>query len=128
MNFYARYESICQARGIEPCSQSTADLLKVTKATISSWKTKYTSPKGETVGVIADALHTSADFLLGRTDDPAEIKPAKPASKVDKQTEQLLRIYARLDETDRIKAVAYLEGLLAGDKYEKVGSSSEQAM
>lgn len=128
MNFYARYESLCQMKGMDPCSQATADLLKITKATISSWNTKGTSPKGETVRTIADALNTTTDYLLGRTNDPSAIKPAESAPRMDKETKQLLSIYARLDATDRIKAAAYLEGLLAGEKYEKVGLSSDQAM
>ena len=48
MTFYERYEALCRVRGIEPCSQSTAEKLGTTRSNISYWK-KGTKPNVEIV-------------------------------------------------------------------------------
>lgn len=72
MRFYDQYERICNKKGIEPCSQSAAEMFNVTRATISQWNSRNRAPKGETVRIIADALEVSADYLLSRTNDPTD--------------------------------------------------------
>ena len=72
MSFYERYAFLCRQKGIDPCSQATADMLGVTKGTISAWKRNDNAPKGGTVSAIADALGVSADYLLGRREEQAE--------------------------------------------------------
>lgn len=72
MRFYDQYERICNKKGIEPCSQSAAEMFNVTRATISQWNSRNKAPKGETVRIIADALEVSTDYLLGRTNDPTD--------------------------------------------------------
>lgn len=123
MNFYERYAKLCESSGIDPVSQKIADTLGITKATISSWNTKGTSPKGETVRVIADALKTTTDYLLGRTDDPSERKNISAADtpRMDRDTENLLHQISRLDSLDKAKAEAYLAGLLSHEKYQQQG-------
>ena len=37
-------------------------------------------PKGETVAIMADALHVSADYLLCRTNDPTDYCRQNPTS------------------------------------------------
>lgn len=130
MNFFDRYAAICKDRGLDPCSQRAADLLGTNKATISIWGTKGTTPKGETVAVIASALNVSADYLLGRTDDPTDwTNPMSraAATRGDNDTSDQLQkseienkaalLLKRMDEMDQQKAIAFMEGLLAADKY-----------
>jgi transcriptional regulator with XRE-family HTH domain len=147
MTFYERYANTCLEKGIDPCSQRTADLFGVSRSTISSWNKKNTNPKGETVAVIADELGVSADYLLGRTDDPTDysngeliaeqnttvlehfdgdIKRSLDFQKAvenDVRSEQradvqaILSKYNRLDSIDKVKAEAYFDGLLSADKY-----------
>lgn len=38
MTFYERYEALCRVRGIDPCSQSTAEKLGTTRSNVSYWK------------------------------------------------------------------------------------------
>lgn len=121
MNFYERYAKLCKANKIYPGSQKTADLLGISKATISSWNKKGTSPKGETVRVIADALHTTTDYLLGRTDDPDEHANPSAVPQPDQDAAYLLHQVTLLDPLDRAKAEAYLAGLLANEKYQQQG-------
>lgn len=124
MNFYERYARICSQLGIDPCGQKTADLFNTTRATISTWGKKGTTPNGAMVAVIADALHVSADYLLGRTDDPTDVvsqtrSQAAPCMPVP--SNPIFDSLQKLDDVDRIRVEAYMDGLLANDKYKKAG-------
>lgn len=153
MTFYDRYVSVCTDRGLEPCSQKAADAFGVTRATISIWNKRNTAPKGETVKAIADTLGVSCDYLLGRTDDPTDycnpdliaeisgpvldhfdgdVKKAvefqaavdMDVKKEKDQIPEILRLYNRLDSSDKLKVEGFLQGLLMQDKYatkEKLG-------
>ena len=151
MNFFDRYSQVCKEKNIDPCSQAAADMFGISRSTISSWNTKNTFPKGETVAAIADALGVSADYLLCRTDDPtdyatgdliasvagpvldefdgdvekavnfhravAEDAAREYAANRGRTTPAIIRLYEQLDEIDRGKAEAFIQGLLAADKY-----------
>lgn len=145
MDFYTRYAQICSEKGIDPCSQKAAELFGVTRATISTWNKKGTVPKGDTVKLIADALEVSADYLLGRTDDPTDysdgdliasvagpvldhfdgdVKKAlafKAAVDADALAERnqtpITKLYNMLDDEDKIKVEGVIQGLLLADKY-----------
>ena len=105
MTFYERYEALCRVRGIEPCSQSTAEKLGTTRSNISYWK-KGTKPNVEIVRSAATMLQTSADYLLGRTDD-------------DTDYTDVTTMLSGLDSADLEKVMIYARGLLDGDKYQK---------
>lgn len=123
MSFFERYAATCTEHGIDPCSQKAADLFGIkSRSTISSWNTKNTFPKGETVAAIADALGVSADYLLGRTDNPTDY--ANNAPIVDDVSHgyigavpDFVSKFRMLDDVDKAKAEAYLDGLLSADKY-----------
>lgn len=122
MSFFERYAATCTEHGIEPCSQRAADLFGISRSTISSWNTKNTFPKGETVAAIADALGVSADYLLGRTDNPIDYANSAPVME-DVSRDYMGAIpdfvskFRMLDDVDKAKAEAYLDGLLSADKY-----------
>ena len=122
MSFFERYAATCPEHGIEPCSQRAADLFGISRSTISSWNTKNTFPKGETVAAIADALGVSADYLLGRTDNPIDYANSAPVVE-DVSRDYMGAIpdfvskFRMLDDVDKAKAEAYLDGLLSADKY-----------
>lgn len=122
MSFFERYAATCTEHGIEPCSQKAADLFGISRSTISSWNTKNTFPKGETVAAIADALGVSTDYLLGRTDNPIDYANSAPVVE-DVSRDYIGAIpdfvskFRMLDDVDKAKAEAYLDGLLSADKY-----------
>ena len=123
MSFFDRYSAICKERGLDPCSQRAAELFGTNRATISIWGTKGTTPKGDTVATIASALNVSADYLLGRTDDPTDWSNSKnrkgSVSSTAKDTveNKISTLFSQLDDIDQQKAMAYIEGLLSADKY-----------
>ncbi|MBC1521435.1 helix-turn-helix domain-containing protein [Listeria aquatica] len=62
-------ERIRLARKVRNLTQSDlAKKVNTTKATISNYENKYSSPSGEMISLLADALQTTTDFLLGKTD------------------------------------------------------------
>lgn len=146
MKFYDNYALACYKQGIEPCSQRAAEMFGVTKAAISQWNSRDKAPMGETVRIIADALGVSTDYLLCRTEDPtdysnpdliAEIAGpvlsefngdvekavafqravAADAKAEREKAPRILTLYERLDDMDRIRVEAYIEGMLTGEKY-----------
>lgn len=123
MTFFARYSRICEQRGIKPCSQKAADMLGVTKTTISVWNRTNSAPKGETVAKVANALSVSTDYLLGRTDDPTDYTVAKQKSvplsqdSGNAQNQAMIQMYNKLDEIDQAKVDGIVQGLLLNDKY-----------
>lgn len=61
-------DNIKKARGRIRQSE-LADMLNVDVSTISRWENGKNVPNGDTLQRIAQALHTSAAFLLGETDN-----------------------------------------------------------
>ena len=121
-NFFDRYSAQVEKTGLDPCSQKAADMFEVTRSTISVWNTKGITPKGDTVARIADKLGVSADYLLGRTDDPRDYTKEDPAvkdngEKVVQFEPGIMRLYRKLDEKDRLKAEGVIQGMLMQDKY-----------
>ena len=126
MAFYNRYDDLCRKRGIEPCSQKAADALGTSRALISNWK-KGVKPNLQFVRAAADMLNTTTDYLLGRTDDPVDYSSQPKEQPVfPKEVTDLL---TQLDRADVEKVVIFMQGLLAGDKYQKSSvNSGERAM
>ncbi|MCI9034033.1 MAG: helix-turn-helix transcriptional regulator [Lachnospiraceae bacterium] len=114
MSFYDQYTTICSEKGLDPCSQKAAKMFGITRATISAWKTKNTMPKGETVAVIANTLHVSADYLLCRTNDPTDYSSKKT---LPDESSRIVNLYNKLDYLDQVRVEAYIEGILTKDKY-----------
>ena len=132
MGFYERYAELITEMGIDPCSMRAANMFGINKGTISSWKIKGTSPRGETVARMADILGVSADYLLGRTDrrtDDSRNSAQAIIQEVIKKREreeqkerdldsEILRLYNRLRPGDQQKAEGFIRGLLAQDVYQ----------
>ena len=123
MTFYERYEKVCIQHGVDPCSQKAADLIHTTRGNISMWKKNNTTPKGEMLCAIADAYHVSTDYLVGRTDDQTDYTNPKAKltttpSAIDTD-DAVIAKYKQLDDTDKMKAEAYIDGILSADKYRR---------
>lgn len=133
MNFFDRYERLCLARGYKPASQQAAEAIGTNRGTISAWKTSGSPPKTEYLVAIADVYRVSADYLLGRTEDPTdyahldlEIAAKKELAMKNvrdrEPTPAGAVLYQRLDPVDQGKAEAFMQGLLAQDTYAALAS------
>ena len=154
MTFFERYEKLCSARGYKPASQQAADVLGTTRGTISAWKTSGSPPKTEFLVNIANAYNVSVDYLLGRTEDPTDYSdPDLIASLAGPQLEEFdgdvgkavafqkavaedrqreatpmgVALYNQLDAIDKGKAEAFMQGLLAQDKYSQPVAEKKHA-
>ena len=112
LGFYDRFLAVCQSADVDPCGMSVSKALGINKATISTWKSAKTTPKGETVKRIADYFLVSADFLLGRTDDPTDYSTGKRSTVPT----ILLRKMELLSALDQVRVEAYMDGLLSWKK------------
>jgi len=81
---------------------------EVSQETISAYESGKAMPSAETLVKIADFLNTSADYLLGRiTDDKPLLTVANEVA--DKQLEELLNNYAKLNKLQRKDLLWYSE-------------------
>lgn len=83
---------------------------KVSQETISAYESGKAMPSAETLIKIANYLNTSADYLLGR------INNDKPLSEIvneigDKQLEELLNNYARLNNMQKKDLIWYSDAV-----------------
>lgn len=141
-SFYAKYLALCKLHNIEPCGQQIANALGTTRASIASWGRRDTPPRAAVLVSIANLMHVTVDYLLGRTEDPTDYTDIKSiyetAAKGNISSEDLKHIedlinksqradsvqehlFRRLDDIDRGKAEAFVRGLLSSDKYASRG-------
>lgn len=144
MTFWERYEKLCLEAGYKPGSEQAAQVLGTNRGTISAWKKSGNPPTPDILARIADAYGVSTDYLLGRTDDSTDysnpdliaelagaqldaldgdvkkavaLQQATAADMKREATPTGITLYMQLDDADRGKAEAFMQGLLAQDKY-----------
>lgn len=114
MNFFERYCSLCQRKGLQPMAHDTAKKFDVTNATITYWGQRGNVPKGETIVKMADYFGVSADYLLCRTDDETDYATNPP--KLTEKQKRLLRMFENADEALQEKVFTFLEIAALPDK------------
>jgi DNA-binding XRE family transcriptional regulator len=72
----------------------------IARENIANWEQGRASPDWQTIARLADFFQTSADYLVGRTEDPSPTPAAEPPGK---------RLGAWLNEAMRIKRVSLLD-------------------
>lgn len=112
MGFYERYAECCRERGIQPASQWAAEQLGCTRANISAFAKRKTTPNGETVARAAKMLDVSADYLLGIIDVPRKLDGTDSGRE-----QEMKRLMAELNGEGKDAALAMLSGLTYKDKY-----------
>lgn len=93
--------------------EQLAQKVKTTKATISNYENRYSTPSNEMLVDLANALSVTTDYLLGRSNYPE--LTAEQERKVDKKVVKLLKIIESMPEDKREeleeKIIAYAKGL-----------------
>lgn len=123
MSEYENFERIIKEKGIT--AYRVAKETGITTATLTSWKQGKYTPKMDKLQKIADYLGVTLGELTAEWEaaTPAEIaafeKDAATPYPVTNQERELLRRFVLLDQSDRGKLSAYLDGLLAAEKYDK---------
>ena len=76
-----------------------AEVLAISRQTVSDYEHGKTSPDEATMVKIADALNVSVDYLLGRSDDLGAV--IAPQSDLTREEQQLLRDFRALSRHSR---------------------------
>jgi len=77
-----------------------AEMIGVTKATMSKYENNVNIPNADILALIADALTTSADYLIGRTN---YTRPYADSSFSKYSTEKLLDTILKLNQENKIR-------------------------
>lgn len=99
-----RIKELRQKRNITQIRLSTE--IEVSQETISAYENDKAEPRLDNSVKIADFLNTSTDYLLGRTDDDSPLIDLAN-NVVDKQLNELINNYARLNNLQRKDLVWY---------------------
>lgn len=80
--------------------------IEVSQETISAYENGKAEPRLDNLVKIANFLNTSTDYLLGRTDDDSPLIDLAN-NIVDKQLNELINNYARLNNLQRKDLIWY---------------------
>lgn len=81
--------------------------LEVSQETVSSYENGKYYPSFPVLVQLSQILNTSIDYMMGLSD----VRHPQP-SVMSNDTETMLSIYTTLDQHQKEKAVAYMQGLL----------------
>lgn len=145
--FFDIFEKLCRDKGITPTRASVEiGFSRGSVSYWKKNRQIDAKPDSKTAKMIADYFGVSVDYLLGRTDDPTDYSDddliasiagpvldhfngdvkkavafqravAEDAARESRQPE-IIKLYSRLDDVDKAKAEAFVNGLLAADKYQ----------
>ena len=121
MSFYDQYEKLCIASGIKPMSEEASKKIGVTRSGISMWR-KGHSPHAETVFAVAKAFGVSVDYFTSDADPDNQVRVGSVNNATPEKNAAASKFdlyFSALDEIDICKVEAYIQGLLAADKYQK---------
>lgn len=108
-----------------------ADFTGISTSAISDWKKKGTNPSVDKIGLIADCLGVSVDYLLDRTDQPngynnnqihnsdnvalgenAQVHINNtPAENIDEMTAELIKRFQSLSFDEKIEVFNYIKNI-----------------
>ena len=95
---------------------SLALTVGVTKSTMSKYENNISCPNAELTGRLADALETTADYLIGRTSDSSPLEKGREWVRLSESDMRLLCGFRLLSAKNRIKAAERIETLLDEQK------------
>lgn len=109
-DFSKRFIHLLDIRG-----KTASEVSKVTKinaSDLSSYKSGKYKPSAKSIMLLASALRTTPEYLMGLTDDP----DAKAPSRLD---DAIAETYSRLSAEGKRQAEAYLRFLLSQEGKDK---------
>ncbi|WP_125772159.1 helix-turn-helix domain-containing protein [Companilactobacillus furfuricola] len=111
MAMFDRIKEISKKRGLSLAQLN--DKAGFKQNVIYSWKSK--KPSIDKVNTVADVLHVSVDYLLGKTDDPEPSKKNKP-TEVDLDDDVIMTFEGRPIPPEDIEL---MKRLLRGGRNDK---------
>ena len=98
--FFDRFAAYCEAKGVS-CKKAVIEI-GLNKSTASTWKTRGSTPNGETLAKIAAYFGVTVDELLGAESEKS------PAVSVDPTTAELMSMVNNMNDEQRTRALAML--------------------
>lgn len=84
--------------------------LNVSQETVSAYEKEKYFPSYQTLMKLSEIFNTSVDYIMGLSDKRTIQKSA------GERQDQLLVLFSELNEVNKEKALAYLQGMLDGEK------------
>ena len=81
--------------------QKLADKLSITQATVSRWLLEKMEPTLENLWKLADLFETTADELIGRTDDYGFIIKSTLNNELTYENRRIIEAFKKLEEEER---------------------------
>ncbi len=103
-NFAQRLQKIRELRGLS--QTELAKKLKLPQSSISHFEAPRRTPNFSNLKKIADALHVSADYLLGRTDNHEN----------NSKTDELYKNFTQLSDQQRYYVEKFIKSLKGEEK------------
>lgn len=89
------------------------DKIGSSDAAVCKWENGITEPKSAYILKLANFFNVSTDYLLGRTDELGGTVLPSPAPELPQDEQQLLALYRKMSHPQKIRVIAYSEGLLS---------------
>ncbi len=111
MNFQDRLKNVREARGLT--QGELADILGVTRPTISGYETKGTQPDYEKLIKLSNVLNVSIDYLVSGNKELVDCNIQVSVKRVNREFNQLFRDLSPKEKTETIAYMKYLKHLTA---------------
>ncbi len=89
------------------------------QSNIRRWEVGEVLPSSEFVIRLADFFEVSADYLLGRSDDFGNVSVQTVAPALTEEETEILTAFRAMTHSQRIRLVAYAEGMLENSTKKK---------
>ena len=93
-----------------------SQMVGVTKSTMSKYENNLSVPNAELIGRLAEALNTTADYLIGRTSDCAPREKGRDWVQLSDRDMTIINSFRLLSSKNRIKVIERMETLLDEQK------------
>jgi transcriptional regulator with XRE-family HTH domain len=98
--------------GREMTQVKLAEKIGITKMTLYKYEKNICEPRGEIIANLADALNTTADFLLGRTKNQAPMKTNSITESTKELENNLIFKFRQLSSENQIRIRERIDVLL----------------
>ena len=113
--FRVRFEQALSMSGIK--ASDLAKITGVSQATLSQYRSGYSTPRKHRLLALAQALGVSAAWLAGLEDHSDGMESDTIAARYGEDALEAVELFVQLDAVDRVKITTWMEVMLEGEKY-----------
>lgn len=113
--FRVRFEQALSMSGIKP--SALAQKTGISQATLSQYRSGYSTPKKPRLLALAQALGVSAAWLAGLEQHSDGMECDTLAARYGEDALEAVELFVRLDAVDRVKITTRMEVMLEDEKY-----------